>query len=206
MSSDTARRLLERSAQSGLQLSVPLAEKLVTYYDLLQRWNRKINLTALADSDQAIDRLLLEPVAGASALPQSPRLIDLGSGGGSPAIPLALALSAPLLVMVESRTRKAAFLREALRVLELTGSVENSRFEDLAQQATYRQAMDLVSVRAVRVDASTLDVAASFLAANGRIALFESADTEPPRLPPMLSLAGNVPLPGDSKLTVLGLL
>lgn len=205
MSSDTGRRLVERSAHLGIQLDAALVEKLVTYYDLLQRWNQKINLTALTDTDEAIDRLLLEPVIGASALPKTPRLIDLGSGGGSPAIPLALAVSAPLLVMVESRTRKAAFLREAMRVLGLNGCVENSRFEDVAQQATYRQTMNLVSVRAVRVDGSTLDVAASFLATNGRLALFESADAGLSTIPPAFSLGDRISLPGRSRLTVLNL-
>jgi 16S rRNA (guanine527-N7)-methyltransferase len=103
----------------------PHAEaRLVTYFDLLFRWNQKINLTSLTNIDEAIDRLLLEPVAAARELAHSPSIIDLGSGGGSPAIPLALALSAPRLVMVESRSRKAAFLREAVRELGMNAVVE----------------------------------------------------------------------------------
>ena len=72
----------------------PLASQLVVYYQLLSHWNRKINLTSLSDPDEAVDRLLLEPVAAAAVLPANRALIDLGSGGGSPAIPLALALGA----------------------------------------------------------------------------------------------------------------
>ena len=61
------------------------------------RWNRKINLTALTDPDEAIDRLLLEPLVAARYLPVpgEPSLMDIGSGGGSPAIPLKLATPAP---------------------------------------------------------------------------------------------------------------
>jgi 16S rRNA (guanine527-N7)-methyltransferase len=203
MSSETERRLLERASTAGLQLPVPLRDSLVIYYDLLQRWNRTINLTSLGNSDEAIDRLLLEPLAAASALPQCPHLMDLGSGGGSPAIPLALALSAPMVVMVESRVRKAAFLREAVRVLGLTGSVENSRFEELAVRPEYSQAMDVVSIRAVRMDIPTLTSAAAFLSATGLLALFENADAELPPLPQHLRLVGQTFLPRRSRLTLL---
>jgi 16S rRNA (guanine527-N7)-methyltransferase len=180
-----------------------LAHKLIAYYELLQRWNRKINLTALSNPDEAIDRLLLEPVAAAAALPHSPRLIDLGTGSGSPAIPLALALSAPVLVMVESRSRKAAFLREAARELGLNGIVENARFEEVALRPEYRQAMDVVSVRAVRIDSLALEAAAAFLSAGGRIALFENLTAAPPTLSAGLTQIATVPLLRNSRLTVL---
>src|SRR5688572_28163926 len=98
-----AARLSERAAMAGLTLDDPLRPALLAYYEVLRRWNAKVNLTALTDTDEAIDRLLLEPVAAARYLEQGSRLIDLGSGGGSPAIPLALALRSPQLVMVESR-------------------------------------------------------------------------------------------------------
>src|SRR5687768_4798862 len=111
-------RLSERAAAAGLTLGGSLRAALLTYYDLLLKWNARINLTALTEPDEAIDRLLLEPVAAARYLPGGARLVDLGSGGGSPAIPLALTLHSPRLVMVESRARKAAFLREAARAVD----------------------------------------------------------------------------------------
>jgi 16S rRNA (guanine527-N7)-methyltransferase len=201
--SDTSARLASRAAAAGLALPSNLAVRLVAYYDLLQRWNRKINLTGLSDPDESIDRLLLEPIAAATALPDSKRLIDLGSGGGSPAIPLALALSASLLVMVESRSRKAAFLREAVRELGLTGVVENARFEDVALRSEYGRTMDTVSLRAVRIDPPTLDAATAFLSAEGRIALFGTQLGSPLALPVGLTLNATVPLLRNSNLTVL---
>lgn len=172
MSSEIADRLSQRSHQAGLQISPQLADKLVVYFDLLDRWNRTINLTALTDPDEAIDRLLLEPVAAAPAFPRSPRLIDLGSGGGSPAIPLALALDAKALVMVESRVRKGAFLREVARELALPAVVESARFEELG--ASYQGVHDVVSIRAVKLDVSTLTTAANFLGIGGLLGLFRT--------------------------------
>ena len=205
MSSEIRARLASRSAAAALSLTEPLAGKLLTYYELLQRWNRKINLTALSNLDDSIDRLLLEPVAAAAALPHSGRLTDLGSGGGSPAIPLALATSASSLVMVESRARKAAFLREAVRELELNGSVEHARFEELSARPEHRHASDLVSIRAVRIDSPALTAAIAFLTSGGRIALFESLTAQHPPLPAGLSLTATVPLLRNSRLTVLQL-
>ena len=203
MPSETSARLAARAAAAGLALPSNLAEKLVAYYDLLQRWNRKINLTGLSGPEESIDRLLLEPIAAASALPHSTRLIDLGSGGGSPAIPLALAVSASLLVMVESRSRKVAFLREAVRELGLTSVVENARFEDVALRPEYGRTMDIVSLRAVRIDSSTLDAATAFLSGEGCIALFENQVAPPLSLPKGLTLSTTVPLLRGSRLTTL---
>jgi 16S rRNA (guanine527-N7)-methyltransferase len=201
--SDFESRLASRSAEAGLELPPLLLEKLAVYYELLQRWNRKINLTSLSNPDEAIDRLLLEPVAAAASLRGAARLIDLGSGGGSPAIPLALALSAPLLVMVESRSRKAAFLREAVRELALTAVVENARIEEVARRPEYRRAMTIVSIRAVRIEVEVLAAAAAFLEPGGVVALFESAAAEATALLPELLLSSTKPLMGRSRLTLL---
>ena len=197
---DTARLLAARCERAGIPLPASLAARLVTYYSVLERWNRTINLTSLSQVDEAIDRLLVEPLAAASWLPRSPRLMDLGSGGGSPAIPLALALESPHVVMVESRSRKAAFLREAARELGLDATVENARFEDL----DYAAAMDLVSIRAVRVDEPTLAVAARFLKSGGSLALFQSSGTDLPSSPPSTLTTGPwTPLLNNSILQIL---
>ncbi len=170
MADDTASRIAERAALHGLAVSPSLAATLAAYYDLLFRWNRTINLTALKDSDEAIDRLLLEPIAASTYLPRGARLMDIGSGGGSPAIPLALALPAASLVMVESKGRKAAFLREAVREVPLPEAlVEERRFEELTG---YK--VDVVSLRAVDVGRGELSLLRNFLSSDGVLALFRS--------------------------------
>jgi 16S rRNA (guanine527-N7)-methyltransferase len=114
---DIRIRLLRRAARAKVFIPAAQADCLSSFLDLLFRWNRKINLTALTGVDDAIDRLLLEPLIAARYLPSRPgRLIDLGSGGGSPGIPLALATGSEV-TLVESKARKAAFLREAIRTL-----------------------------------------------------------------------------------------
>ena len=130
-------RLRRRAKRAGVDLTPELAERLERYYALLSKWNAKINLTSFrlepAGQDEAVDRLLIEPLVAARHVPpEATTVIDIGSGGGSPAIPLALAAPRLHLRMVESKTRKAVFLREAVRELDLgRGEVETSRFEEL---------------------------------------------------------------------------
>ena len=201
---ETAERLRDRALAHGISVPLPIEARLAAYFDLLTRWNTKINLTALTDTDAAIDRLLLEPLAAALSLPSQLDLLDLGSGGGSPAIPLALALAARRLVMVESKGRKAAFLREAARSVELTAVVENTRFESLAAQGTYAGQIDVVSIRAVRPDLEALSVAKAFLKPDGRIALFSPRAASPPELPAGLRVVHICTLVGSSHLVLLG--
>lgn len=202
--SETAGRLRNRAQAFGLLIPPHAETRLVTYFDLLFRWNAKINLTALTDPDAAIDRLLLEPLAAALELPRELDLMDLGSGGGSPAIPLALALEARRLVMVESKARKAAFLREAARAVDLYAVVESDRFEAVAERGAYRGQMSAVSIRAVRVDVATLKTARTFLQPGGRVALFSRIPVLPADWSDdVLHPVKIAPLPGDTHLVLL---
>ena len=120
------------------------------YFLLLAKWNAKVNLTAFrlapGGDDEAIDRLLIEPLVAAKHVPpDAVSLLDAGSGGGSPALPLKLALPGLRLRMVEVKTRKAVFLREAIRELALKDAeVETSRFEELLSRPEMHESADIV--------------------------------------------------------------
>jgi 16S rRNA (guanine527-N7)-methyltransferase len=192
-------------------ISSPLATKLEVYFRLLTAWNAKMNLTGLDLTEQApaaIDRLLIEPlVAAKHATAPVTRMIDIGSGGGSPAIPLALSLSAHLM-LVEAKTRKSVFLREALRALELTDAeVVTSRFEELLSRPSLHEAQDLLTLRAVRVEGSVLMNLQAFVRPGGELFLFRTASgaEAPGSLMPPLSWKATFPLLEDqgSRLVVL---
>lgn len=174
---DTLNRLSRRLTRAGVDAAPGLISNLAAYVELLGRWNRKINLTALTVdplSDDAVDRLIVEPVLAARRVEPGDRLvIDVGSGGGSPAIPFLLASPSVRLVMVEVKVRKCAFLREALRQLGLDrGVVENCRLEELLPRAELHEAADIVTVRAVRPDRRLLNAIQAFLRPGGRLFLF----------------------------------
>jgi 16S rRNA (guanine527-N7)-methyltransferase len=189
-----------------------LGSRLEVYYKLLAAWNEKMNLTGLDLAEQspaAIDRLLIEPLVAAKYAPGSiTRLIDIGSGGGSPAIPLALALSSPRLLLVEAKTRKSVFLREALRALEMVNAeVVTARFEELLTKPDLHETHELLTLRAVRVEASVLMNLQAFVRPGGELFLFRAASGagSPGALMPPLSWKATYPLleSQGSRLVVL---
>jgi 16S rRNA (guanine527-N7)-methyltransferase len=186
-------RLTRRARRADVQLTPSLAAELEQYYRLLTLWNVKINLTALPLSppaDETFDRLLVEPLAATRHLTSGPvTAIDIGSGSGSPAIPLALARPGLRMRMVESKTRKAVFLTEAGRQLHMTSaSVETARFEQLLSRPDLHEGADLVTVRAVRVEARTLVTLQAFLRPSGQLFWFRSGvgPSTPSNVPPPL--------------------
>jgi 16S rRNA (guanine527-N7)-methyltransferase len=177
-------RLLSRATRARLTVAAPEIEQLESYYHLLSRWNRQINLTALSLEplrDDTVDRLLIEPLAVAVHVPDSRAVwFDLGSGGGSPAIPLKIVRPLLGLTMVEARERKAAFLREVIRDLALPDSeVVNERFETLEDRTDFSGVASLVTVRAVRVDLRLLSVSRHLLRTGGKLVLLGRGEAAP---------------------------
>jgi 16S rRNA (guanine527-N7)-methyltransferase len=205
-------RLTRRARRAGVALPSALSLKLEVYYRLLAAWNEKMNLTGLDLAEQgptAIDRLLVEPLVAAKHASPITRMIDIGSGGGSPAIPLALALSAQRVLLVEAKTRKSVFLREALRALEMTeAEVVTSRFEQLLTKPELHEAHELLTLRAVRVEAAVLMNLQAFVRPGGELFLFRAASGagSPGTLMPPLSWKATYPLleSQGSRLVVLG--
>jgi 16S rRNA (guanine527-N7)-methyltransferase len=171
-------RLASRTRNAGVLVSADVQSRLETYFRLLSKWNAKVNLTALPlhrPTNETFDRLLVEPLVAGRYMPGSVEAwLDVGSGGGSPAIPLKIARPSPRLILVESRSRKAAFLREAVRALDLHDTVvENQRMERAATRVS-THSVDLVTLRAVRLDRSLLDAIHQVLSPAGQTFFFHS--------------------------------
>lgn len=113
-------------------------DQLVRYADLLTRWNRVHNLTAIEPGQtlthHLLDSLSLVPTLGARAHGEAPlRVLDVGAGGGLPGIPLAIALPAAHVTLVDKVEKKAAFLRQVKLELRLPNvDVVHSRVEQLS--------------------------------------------------------------------------
>lgn len=207
---ETLNRLSRRLIKAGADVPADVLSNLAAYVELLAKWNRKINLTALPLdplSDDAVDRLIVEPVLAARRVEAGDGLVvDVGSGGGSPAIPFMLASPGVRLIMVEVKVRKCAFLREVLRQLALErGSVENCRLEELLSRAELHESADIVTVRAVRPDRKLLNAMQAFLRPGGRLFMFGAETSAKAEFaPPFTSGHTEVLLPSiGSQLVVL---
>jgi 16S rRNA (guanine527-N7)-methyltransferase len=126
MTLQTERTTPQAALQRGLSelaLALPpgAVEKLLAYLDLLSKWNKIYNLTAIRDPLQAVSHHLLDSLAVLRELPalsgRAGALADVGSGGGLPGIPLAIAEPARRITLNDANEKKAAFLRQA--VIEL---------------------------------------------------------------------------------------
>jgi 16S rRNA (guanine527-N7)-methyltransferase len=138
-------RLNALLAEAGLsQLDAGQADRFESYVSLFVRWNSRINLTSIRDEDGILSRHFVESIACARALPAGIlTLLDFGSGGGFPGIPIALCRPDIAVTLAESQGKKAAFLREAVRVLGLSATIHAQRAEELAVR------FDCVILRAV---------------------------------------------------------
>lgn len=193
---DRLRRRLKRADLTTVDGD--LIGQLEAYYSLLVVWNEKINLTGLPVAQataESIDRLLVEPLLAAKQVATGSRIIDVGSGGGSPAIPLMLGARGASLLMVESKTRKSVFLREVIRVLGLSNaSVITARFEALLAQPHLHEAHDLLTLRAVSTDSRVLQTLQAFVRPGGHVFLFRAGGSDASDVTPLLSWKSTVPL------------
>ena len=114
-----------------MRLALPAAvhEKLLAYVALLYKWNKTYSLTALKEQDKAVSHHLLDSLSILPFIPAG-RLLDVGSGGGTPGIPLAIARPDVAVTLLDSNTKKTAFLQQAAIELGLRNiSVHAGRVE-----------------------------------------------------------------------------
>jgi 16S rRNA (guanine527-N7)-methyltransferase len=104
--------------EMGLELPPTAVEKLLNFLQLLEKWNKTYNLTAVRDPEQMVPRHLLDSL---SVLPylQGPRVLDIGTGAGLPGIPLALARPDLEFTLLDSNAKKTRFATQALHELGL---------------------------------------------------------------------------------------
>jgi len=170
--------LSARAERAGVAATAETRDRLEEYLGLLARWNRRINLTALPldpPTAATIDRLLIEPLVAATWTRTPQDWYDVGSGSGSPAIPFKIVHSRAKLTMVESRSRKAAFLREAVRTIGLSDTgVECARIEDVAASGLRSRTSDLITMRGVKPDVTMWSALQSLLSQSGMLFWFHS--------------------------------
>lgn len=150
---------------TALNLPTTLAPRLLEYLALLDRWNKTYNLTAIRDPREMLTKHLLDSLAMAGFV-HDEHLADLGTGPGLPGIPLAIAKPDLRVALVESNGKKARFLREAVRMLQLNNArVLESRAEAVAEPGAFQ----LITARALDRLAGIIAVGGHLLAPGGRL-------------------------------------
>jgi len=197
-------RLNDLLRSAGLEpLDDQTAGQFEPFLSLFVRWNQRINLSSVRDEEGILSLHIVESIVVGRKLPhQIATLLDFGSGGGLPGIPIALCRPQIAVTLAESNGKKAAFLQEAVRVLGIAAKVHPDRAE------TVGVVFDCVILRAVERMPQAVAAAARLVAPGGWLALM----TTDSHFPELQTAAGEqfrwdppVRLPGsDSRILALG--
>ena len=176
----------------GLQLDACAFDRLLAFRDLLEKWNRAYNLTAVRDPAEMIPRHLLDSLTIAPWV-RAGRLLDVGSGGGLPVVPLAILYPERQFVALDSNGKKTRFLTQCKLELGLNNlQVVSSRAEDFQPAAGFEQ----ISSRAFTAVANMVLWCGPLLADNGEFLAMKGPDwvTELSDMPPGWELVAEHPL------------
>jgi 16S rRNA (guanine527-N7)-methyltransferase len=201
--------LAAAAAGFGLALDDAIQTKLLAYLTLLEKWNRTHNLTAVRGRERMLSHHLLDSLAVLPHLParSGMRLVDVGSGGGLPGIPLAIARPDGHVALLDSNQKKSAFLRQAIAELELANAeVLTARAEAYVPDKPF----EIAIARALSDLAQFVKMAAHLVGAGGRLLAMKGAypEAEIAALPPGVRLVAarrlRVPgIDGERHLVIL---
>jgi len=197
---DFDRRLA--AAVGPRNLAPTVLGQLHAHYEELRRWNRAVALVGPAFASEGITEHYAESLAGLDLLRTDDRiLLDVGSGAGFPGLVLAAARPDRDVVLVEARQRKCAFLAAAARRMSLQVRCLNARLASPPPQGLPKP-IDVVTVRAVRIDSRLLAAVVPLLSEHGRVLLWATARADAPT---DLELVAERSLAGARRILAYGL-
>jgi len=165
-----ASRLRRFCKDRGIPLSAEQCARLEELDRLLTEWNRVLDLSGFRDPEERVNRYFLEPLDASGWIPAGEgEILDVGSGGGSPALPLAVVHPEKRWTFLEPHGRRAVFLEEASRRLGLVGArVARARWEEFTPERKFVT----VTSRGVSLDEAAVQKMAGWLQPGGRLLLF----------------------------------
>ena len=171
---------VEGAKKLGFSFEENILEKFYLYYKELSFWNRSVNLTGLQTEQEQAVLLFADSLAGSLAFPENTSfsIIDIGTGGGFPGIPLKLAFSSLQTTLMEPRGNKMAFLHTVIGKLELTGiSVLQKRLEACRSFINEEDKWDIAISKAVSLEA-ILPHVKNILRKGGKLVVFGSSNID----------------------------
>lgn len=171
---------LQGAQKLGMSFSREVLGKFSLYYDELCRWDHSINLTGLRTDQERAILLFVDSLAGYLALSDKSDglIVDIGTGGGFPGIPLKLALPNLNVLLMEPRANKTAFLHNIIGKLELTRiSVIQSRLEEFRSMILDEEKCDVALCKGVNIE-HILPFVNNILKKNGKLVVFRSKNID----------------------------
>jgi 16S rRNA (guanine527-N7)-methyltransferase len=167
--------IISSARELGLAIEEVQAEQFLRYLTHLIEWNRAINLTAIVDPDEIVIKHFVDSLAAlvTTDFTDKSLVLDVGSGGGFPGIPLKIIKSGVRLVLVEPVQKKCSFLNSVVGLLKLQDvSIFNGTIEQYAQWPL-RQLIDTIVIRALKCGEIQMHIPA-LLAPKGKVVLYRT--------------------------------
>ena len=147
-----AAKIRKRMEQNGIPFGDDLPEKLNIYYSLLEEWNRRMDLTAVTEADETVDKHFIDSltVLKTGLIIQDTSLIDVGTGAGFPGLVIAMACPDIRVTLLDAQRKRLTFLE---KVITDTGTenvtIVHARAEDGARKPELREHFDYAAARAL---------------------------------------------------------
>jgi len=165
----------------GFQLTPEQASQFLTYLEQLLVWNKRVNLVSPLDEGKLIERHFVESAGVLAAIhfPDGSAVLDLGTGGGFPGLPLKILRPDLRMTLLDSKRRKTLFLQNVTHKLRLANvEVVHARAEEAAQDPRYQGEFDVVVSRAVTKLGRLLEWGVPFLRKHGRLLAIKGGELD----------------------------
>lgn len=170
--------LLMGAQELGIDMDQRQASQFSRYAQILQQWNKKINLTSITDPMEIIVKHFLDSVAPSACIPQQGTLLDIGTGGGFPGVPLKILRPQQSMVLIDGVRKKINFIKQVLRELHLDNiEAIQARAEDLIRHHCKTKQFDIIVSRALADVDVLLKLAAPLLKPEGRLVVYKGSHT-----------------------------
>lgn len=173
--------LIKGCSSFGVELTDRQLEQFNSYYELLVEWNKVMNLTAITEFEEVLQKHFIDSIsiAGSMDMEKCESIIDIGTGAGFPGLPLKIVYPHIKVVLLDSLNKRIRFLDEIVDNLKLSDiETIHGRAEDIAKKDEYREQFDFVVSRAVANLASLAEYCIPFVKKGGYFVSYKSGSAE----------------------------
>ena len=157
-------------------LSEEQLNNFIEYYNLLLEWNNKFNITSITNEEDVEIKHFYDSLKGFTLFKENSTVVEIGSGGGFPSIPLMILRRDLKFTLIESVGKKCLFLKEIIKKLNLNATVLNIRAEDGAKNSNLRESFDHVTARAVARLNTLAEYCIPFIKIGGTFIAYKGSD------------------------------